>query len=103
LRDAANLWAALESKGGASARDSAWAHPDLAPTSADLDDPLGYVERFLAGGTSDAMDAALDAMLSEGLSEGLPEGGTGSRGGRDEQDPTQSPGESGDEGDAGKP
>jgi putative hydrolase len=66
LRDAANLWAALESRGGASARDSAWAHPDVAPNAADLDDPLGYVEKFLSRGTQDEMDAALDAMLSEG-------------------------------------
>jgi len=66
LRDAANLWAALESRGGATARDSAWAHPDMAPTAADLDDPLGYVDRFMSRGTKDAMDAALDALLSEG-------------------------------------
>jgi putative hydrolase len=66
LRDAANLWAALESKGGAAARDGAWAHPDVAPTAADLDDPLGFVDRFTARGTRDEMDAALDALLSEG-------------------------------------
>jgi putative hydrolase len=66
LRDAANLWAALESKGGAAARDAAWAHPDVAPTAADLDDPLGYVDRFISGDTGDEMDAALDALLSEG-------------------------------------
>jgi putative hydrolase len=66
LRDAANLWAALEARGGATARDSAWAHPDLAPTAADLDDPLGYVDRFMSRGTRDDMDAALDAMLTEG-------------------------------------
>ena len=52
LRDAANLWAALESAGGATLRDGRWAHPDLAPTSADLDDPIGFVER--ATGTSSA-------------------------------------------------
>ena len=66
FRDAANLWAALESRGGATARDKAWAHPDVAPTAADLDDPLGYVDRFMSRGTKDEMDAALDAMLSEG-------------------------------------
>ncbi|WP_076258213.1 zinc-dependent metalloprotease [Intrasporangium flavum] len=49
LRDAANLWAALESAGGAELRDGRWAHPDLAPTSADLDDPIGYVERVRGG------------------------------------------------------
>ena len=66
LRDAANLFAALESKAGAAARDGAWAHPDVAPTAADLDDPLGYVDRFINGDTRDEMDAALDALLSEG-------------------------------------
>jgi putative hydrolase len=66
LRDAANLWAALESRGGATARDSAWAHPDVAPTASDLDDPLGYVDRFMSRGTKDEMDTALDAMLAEG-------------------------------------
>ncbi|MDQ1537402.1 MAG: hypothetical protein QOE58_1795 [Actinomycetota bacterium] len=69
LRDAANLWAALESRGGGTARDSGWAHPDLAPTAADLDDPLGYVDRFISRGTKDEMDAALDALLSEGTQD----------------------------------
>lgn len=45
MRDAANLWAALEDRHGREARDEAWGHPDVAPTGADLDDPLGYVER----------------------------------------------------------
>lgn len=66
LRDAANLWAALESRGGATARDGAWAHPDVAPTAADLDDPLGFVDRFTSADTRDEMDAALDDLLSEG-------------------------------------
>lgn len=50
LRDAANLWAALEEARGTSGRDEAWGHPDVAPTAADLDDPLGYVERRESGG-----------------------------------------------------
>jgi putative hydrolase len=84
LRDAANLWAALEAKHGAAGRDGAWGHPDVAPTGADLDDPLGYVERY---GTSDSadLDAALDQLLTEGES--------GESGGEDEA-PT-SPGEDG--------
>ena len=49
LRDAANLFAALENAGGADARDAAWDHPDIAPGDADLDDPLGYVERIMRG------------------------------------------------------
>jgi putative hydrolase len=67
LRDAANLWSALESGGGQEARDAAWGHPDVAPTASDLDDPLGYVERVGAG--SDDSSAALDAVLEEILRE----------------------------------
>jgi putative hydrolase len=69
LRDAANLWAALEAKLGADGRDAGWGHPDVAPTGADLDDPLGFVERF---GTSDSadLDAALDELLREGDEDG---------------------------------
>lgn len=64
LRDAANLWAALESEAGAEARDRAWAHPDLAPTAADLDDPLGFVERATSTDTDDtAMDEELEQLL----------------------------------------
>ena len=63
LRDAANLFAALEHAGGPTARDGAWRHPDLAPSTADLDDPLGYVERT-ARPQTDEMDAALDRLLS---------------------------------------
>ena len=74
LRDAANLWAALESKGGARARDGAWGHPDVAPASADLDDPLGYVDRFMSRDSRDDMDAALDALLTEGDPEGETKG-----------------------------
>jgi putative hydrolase len=65
LRDAANLWAALEARHGAAGRDAAWGHPDVAPTAADLDDPLGYVERADRPG-SDDVDAALDQILREG-------------------------------------
>ncbi|WP_392542844.1 zinc-dependent metalloprotease [Oryzobacter telluris] len=63
LRDAANLFRALEDRGGTELRDGAWRHPDLAPGTADLDDPLGYVERA-ATPQGDAMDAELDRLLS---------------------------------------
>ncbi len=62
LRDAANLFRALEDSGGPAARDDAWRHPDLAPQAADLDDPLGYVERS-ARPAGDDLDAELDALL----------------------------------------
>lgn len=63
LRDAANLFAALEAAGGADLRDASWAHPDLAPTAADLDDVLAYVERRTSAPVEDEMDAALADLL----------------------------------------
>ncbi|MBV9831850.1 MAG: zinc-dependent metalloprotease [Marmoricola sp.] len=44
LRDASTLWGSLRSRQGLEARDAVWAHPDLLPTAADLDDPLGFRE-----------------------------------------------------------
>ncbi len=44
LRDASTLWASLRTRQGPEARDGVWTHPDLLPTSADLDDPLGFRE-----------------------------------------------------------
>ncbi|GAA3610940.1 hypothetical protein GCM10022199_13480 [Marihabitans asiaticum] len=77
LRDAANLFAALEDAGGASARDAAWGHPDVAPTSADLDDPLGYVER-----TTGAKGGQPASSTGSGPDAGDPEqtGASGSEG-----------------------
>lgn len=64
LRDAANLWAALEAASGAAGRDGAWAHPDLAPTAADLDDPLGYVDRMSTPSTGTDIDTALEEIFA---------------------------------------
>lgn len=44
LRDAANLWAALEHAFTSDGRDDVWRHPESLPTYDDLDDPLGYIE-----------------------------------------------------------
>lgn len=74
LRDAANLFSALEASGGAEVRDAVWAHPDVAPGAADLDDPLGYVERQKAGSTGDDWDAGLDALLRGEAGEDRSEG-----------------------------
>lgn len=45
LRAAADLWRNLESSRGVDGRDALWAHPDLLPSSSDLDDPEGFVDR----------------------------------------------------------
>lgn len=65
LRDAANLFAALENAGGASLRDGAWAHPDVAPTAMDLDDPLAYVERMSGTTATSDLDAALAQIFAD--------------------------------------
>ncbi|MGH3383736.1 MAG: zinc-dependent metalloprotease [Nocardioidaceae bacterium] len=67
LRDAAALWGALRSVKDIDARDAVWAHPDLLPTSADLDDPLGFSAGDDDGETA-STDAEFDAALEELLS-----------------------------------
>jgi putative hydrolase len=70
LRDAATLWGALRSAEGPGARDAVWAHPDLLPTAADLDDPLAFAQRTKAADDIDIsspdFDAALSALLDQG-------------------------------------
>ena len=44
LREAAALWRWLREQRGVDGRDAVWSHPDLLPTSDDLDDPVGYVQ-----------------------------------------------------------
>ena len=46
LREAAALWWAVSERHGVSGRDGVWAHPDLLPDADDLDDPLGFAEKF---------------------------------------------------------
>jgi putative hydrolase len=45
LRDAATVWGAMAQQHGTAARDRLWSHPDLLPTSDDLDEPLDFVAR----------------------------------------------------------
>ncbi|MCT2996111.1 hydrolase, partial [Propionibacterium freudenreichii] len=42
VRDAQRLWQAVQAARGPEGRDAVWAHPDLIPTTADLDDPIGF-------------------------------------------------------------
>ena len=81
LRDAANLFAALEERVGAAGRDGVWAHPDVAATAADLDDVLGFVEGTAAGGGGDErsdLDDVLESILREADEGGSAAGGFGS-------------------------
>ena len=45
LREAASFWRAVTEAVGGSSRDELWAHPDLLPTSDDLDEPMDFVAR----------------------------------------------------------
>jgi putative hydrolase len=45
LREAAALWRALADERGIDGRDAVWGHPDLMPTTADLDDPKSFIHR----------------------------------------------------------
>lgn len=60
-RDAAAMWQELETRRGVDGRDSVWAHPDLLPSAADLDDPKAWAER--------GPDDSLDISELEGPSE----------------------------------
>src|SRR5271163_2011832 len=52
LREAAVLWERLTQAVGVDARDAIWQHPDLLPGSDDLDDPAGFIDGSIGGGTS---------------------------------------------------
>ncbi|HVT20636.1 MAG TPA: zinc-dependent metalloprotease [Mycobacteriales bacterium] len=52
LREAATLWQLLGARRGIEGREAVWAHPDLLPTAADLDDPQAWAER----GPDDSLD-----------------------------------------------
>jgi hypothetical protein len=84
MREAANLWAALREARGVDGRDAVWSHPDLVPTSADLDDPLGFVE---SSGRQTSSDDDFDAALSELLDTAG--GGDSAAGSEKDQPPTQ--------------
>lgn len=77
LREAAAMWASVSDAAGISARDQLWAHPDLLPSSEEIDDPTTLLARLGIGSetsstsegsdvTADGdFDAALAALLSE--------------------------------------
>jgi putative hydrolase len=62
MREAAALWERLTDAVGIDARDGVWQHPDLLPSSKDLDEPAGFIDRILGGDTS-GLD--IDAAIAE--------------------------------------
>jgi putative hydrolase len=63
LREAAELWHRLTTDVGMEKRDAVWAHPDLLPSSADLDSPAGFIDSVIGGGTGEFDDPL--AQLAE--------------------------------------
>jgi putative hydrolase len=64
LREAALLWEKLTQAAGVDARDGVWQHPDLLPSSDDLDEPAGFIDRVIGGDTSD-FDSAIEEALKD--------------------------------------
>ncbi|ASD23883.1 zinc-dependent metalloprotease [Cryobacterium sp. TMN-39-2] len=70
LREAAAMWQAVTDAVGNEARDALWAHPDILPTSADLDDPQALVARLTSTAKGeppvlDDIDQALADLLRD--------------------------------------
>ncbi|MCS5715224.1 zinc-dependent metalloprotease [Herbiconiux sp. CPCC 205716] len=86
LREAAAMWQQVTDAVGQEQRDALWSHPDLVPTTADLDDPAALIARLQAGEPEpDEMDQALADLLREEESRGDSPRGDSPRG--DEQPP----------------
>jgi putative hydrolase len=62
-REAAEFWRSVSSSVGAEKRDQLWDHPDLLPTSEDIDDAAGFVQRIQKG--TDQLDRDLRDLLGE--------------------------------------
>ena len=73
MREAAELWRLLTERGGIERRDALWAHPDLLPSTEEIDHPARLLERLgLSGATpetapADEFDRALAELLDGGL------------------------------------
>jgi putative hydrolase len=66
LREAAAMWQAVTDAVGADARDALWAHPDIIPGDADIDDPTLLVARLTGGEPAqDDVDRALQDLLDD--------------------------------------
>jgi putative hydrolase len=66
LREAAAMWQKVSDAVGSDARDALWSHPDLVPTSEDIDDPTALIARIAAGDpVPDDVDQALEDLLND--------------------------------------
>ena len=64
MREAAQLWQRLTDAVGVDKRDAVWQHPDLLPGSDDLDEPAGFIDRVIGGGTG-VSDSELEKAIAD--------------------------------------
>lgn len=62
MREATVLWERLTEAAGIDARDAVWQHPDLLPSSQDLDEPAEFIDRIIGG---DVSGIDIDAAIAE--------------------------------------
>ncbi|MEO6942454.1 MAG: zinc-dependent metalloprotease [Terrimesophilobacter sp.] len=66
LREAAAMWQQLTEAVGAERRDALWSHPDLIPTSDDIDDPAALIARVTNPDPElDDVDRAIEELLND--------------------------------------
>jgi putative hydrolase len=70
LREAAAMWQLVSDAVGDEKRDALWSHPDLIPTSDDIDDPSALIARIQGGAPEpDDVDQAIEDLLNDDTSE----------------------------------
>jgi putative hydrolase len=70
LREAAAMWQQVSDAVGEEKRDALWSHPDLVPTSEDVDDPSALIARILGGTPEpDDIDRAIEDLLGDDSAE----------------------------------
>ncbi|MDP9800472.1 putative hydrolase [Arcanobacterium wilhelmae] len=99
LREAAAFWRMAEAKLGIEGRDALWAHPDLLPEVADLDNPAAFFDGSWSR-TKD-LDAELDSFLEDVLSGSASDSAPHEPKFGDDGDAASSEGGTGDDGPGG--
>jgi putative hydrolase len=69
LREAAAMWQAISDAVGDDGRDQLWSHPDVLPSSDDIDDPSALIARLTGtaadSGELDELDQAIEDLLRD--------------------------------------
>jgi putative hydrolase len=78
LREAAAMWQRVTDAVGAERRDDLWSHPDLIPTSEDIDNPAALIARLASTSVEqDDVDQAIEDLLNDDRDDRPREGDDG--------------------------